>query len=318
MRTASGLWHQLPVPFWVLGPMEEITDAVFRRLIWELGPPDVFLTEFVRVEQVSDRRLLQSVRRLQQPFPTPGVPLVAQIYGTKPQSFYRVARRLAQEGWVGIDINMGCPARQVRRSGAGSGLIRNPTLAREIVGAVREAADGVALSIKTRLGWDRVQTEDWLGFLLELQPDALIVHARTALQLYGGQADWNEVLKTVQLRNRMNVPTRIVGNGDLTSPEEGLQRWRQTGCDGLMAARAAVRYPWFWSRDQRNPEESFRLAAARRLLELFLNAYLSGRNVQVLKKFFLAMLSQTQWLQENRLRLVSCRSDQDFMLLFNI
>ncbi len=318
MREMPSFWHRLPRPFWILGPMEEITDSVFRRLVWELGPPHVFFTEFIRVEQVSERQPLDSVRRLRQTPPTPGVPLVAQIYGTRPEAFYRVARRLSREGWAGIDINMGCPARHVRSSGAGSGLIRTPERAREIVAAVREAAEGVPLSIKTRLGWDRPQTEDWLEFLLNLKPDVLTVHARTALQLYGGQADWEEIRRVVESRNRLGLTTLIVGNGDLASVDEGKKRWRDSGCDGLMAARAVVSRPWFWSTDPDRDRETFKLSAARRLLELFLEAYPQGRNIQILKKYFLSMLAGTVWLDKNRDRLVNSRTDQDFMFVFSI
>lgn len=308
-------WRDLPRPFWVLGPMEEITDAAFRRLVWELGPPDVFLTEFVRVEQIPRKGTLAQLRRLARPFDTAGVPVVAQIYGVRPEAFLRAAVLLREEGWVAIDINMGCPARQVRRSGAGSGLIRTPSLAREILAAVREGAAGLPVSVKTRIGWDSPQ-EEWLQSLLEAAPDALTVHARTALQMYGGRADWGWVRRAVELRDRLGVPTVVVGNGDIGSVEEGLERHRQVGCDGLMAARAVVAAPWFWSREGRPPPEERRLWVARRHLELFLEAGPAGRNVQGLKKFFLAYLRGTPWLAAHRERLVRALTEQDFLLLF--
>jgi tRNA-dihydrouridine synthase len=308
-------WSQLPKPFWVLGPMEEITDAVFRRLVWELGAPHVFVTEFVRVEQVPIKGSLKKIRRLGRVPETPGVPLVAQIYGTRPAAFYELAKRLQAEGWAGIDINMGCPARQVRNSGAGSGLIKTPALAREIFWAVRAGAPQLPVSIKTRLGFERSAVEEWLGFLLELQPDALTVHARTAVQLYGGSADWNQVTKVVELRNRLGISTPIIGNGDLQSVEQGVKLSQQVGCEGLMAARAVVSQPWFWSKRVVGVKE--RLEVAQRHLALFAEYSQGGRNPQLLKKFFLAYLSGTEWFATNREYLVKAQSLHDFLCLFS-
>lgn len=311
-----GFWADLSRPFWVLGPMEELTEGAFRRLVWELAPPHVFFTEFVRCEQLSASRPPSAHPRLDRSLPTPGVPLVAQLYGTDPRAFERAARLLRQEGWAGIDLNMGCPARKIRSRGAGSGLILRPDLAQEIFWATREGAGDLPVSIKTRIGFATDQVQDWLGVLLRLEPDALTVHGRLAIQLYSGHARWEAVGEAVRLRVQLGVDTLIIGNGDITSVEEGQRLADLHGCDGLMVARAALQRPWFWMAAELSEER--RLAVARRFVELYHTLWAGRRPFGVLKKHLLAQLGGTTWLEANRDRLLRCQREKDFLHLLEI
>ncbi len=294
--------------------MEELTDAVFRKLVFELGPPDVFFTEFVRAEDINFHRNITAQRRAQADGLTPGIPLVAQIYGTQPEAFLKGARELASRGFNGIDINMGCPAKRIRARGAGSGLIRTPSRAKEILLATREGAGLTPVSVKTRAGYDHWITEEWIGFLLEMDIPMLTLHARTAVQVYSGQADWEQIRLAVRLRDSMKKTTLITGNGDITDKESGKELQARSGCDGLMAGRAVLANPWFWSRKYSDknfvlPEE--RVLVALRHLKLFEDFYSGSRNFHLMKKFIHSYLQGNPGYQENKKMILGSDSSEE-------
>src|SRR6185437_4578496 len=134
----KSFWEDLPRPFTVLAPMDGVTDNVFREIITEIGKPDVFFTEFTMTEGLLSKGSERVAERLI--FNPDQHPVVAQIWGTNPESFYKVAQDIKKRGFVGIDINMGCPERTVVKHGACSGLIRTPKLAAEIIQATTEGA----------------------------------------------------------------------------------------------------------------------------------------------------------------------------------
>src|SRR5579864_4669644 len=146
----KSFWQKLPRPFTVLAPMDGVTDYVFRQILTEIGKPDVFFTEFTMCdgllskgnERVSERLIYTQDQE----------PVVAQIWGTNPESFYKVAKDLKKRNFAGIDINMGCPIHVVTKRGACSGLIRTPALAAEIIQATKEGAGGLPVTVKTRIG----------------------------------------------------------------------------------------------------------------------------------------------------------------------
>lgn len=164
-------------------------------------------------------------------------PLVAQIWGTHPESFRRVAAECREMGFAGVDINMGCPVKKITKGGACGALIENPSLAAELIAAAREGAAPLPVSVKTRIGIRKPRAEEWLDFLLTQGISALTVHGRTVAQQSEGEADWTAVALAVRLRNEAGLPTRIVGNGDVRAPQIFLQRVRETGADGIMIGR---------------------------------------------------------------------------------
>jgi tRNA-dihydrouridine synthase len=219
--------------------MEEVTDTVFRRVVGEAGRPDVFFTEFTRTDSLATRARPRAMRRLR--FTEEERPIVAQIWGLRPELFERAAAELREMGFDGVDLNMGCPVRKVVSRGAGGGMIRSPSLAAELIAASKEGAAPLPVSVKTRVGLTTPGAEEWLGFLLAQGLAALTVHGRSVAQQYGGKADWGLVALAVKLRDHAGVSTRIVGNGDVGSAESFSRAARDSGADGIMIGRGIFR-----------------------------------------------------------------------------
>lgn len=274
--------------------MENVTDTVFRRIVRQCGSPDVFFTEFTRVEQVAayPRRGLPWRMR----FRAEERPLVVQIWGTNPELYHRSAAIVADLGYDGVDINMGCPVRKIRNKGSCSGLIINPSLAAEIVQATREGARSgghdLPVSVKTRIGYDRPITEEWIGFLLQQQIDLLTVHGRTAFQESEGPVAYDEIARAVRLRDAVAPGTRILANGDIRSVADGMRVVSGTGADGVMIGRGIFADPFLFSHLNGTAREYSGLSAGekielmRRHILLHRDNWAGERNYEVLKRFY--------------------------------
>lgn len=277
-------WPKLTQPFFALAPMEGATDSVFRRVVARAGKPDLFFTEFVSTDgYCSPMGRHSTAGRLK--FTPDEQPLIAQIWGTNPEHFARMAKDLATVGYAGIDINMGCPAKDVIKKGACSALIEAPELAAKIIAAAKEG--GLPVSVKTRIGFKYPKTEEWLGFLLKQDIVALTVHARTAKEMSKVPAHWEEVAKAVKLRDTIAPQTLIIGNGDVADRAEGLERIEQTGADGIMIGRGTFNNVFCFEPDPRQhaPEEYMELL--RYHLDLFEQTWQNHeRSYQPLKRFF--------------------------------
>ena len=169
--SSGGFWDTLPKPFFVLAPMADVTDAAFRRIITKYAKPDVLWTEFVAVDgllSVGREVLLRDFM-----YTEAERPIVAQIFGSKPDNFFKVAEMIKGLGFDGIDINMGCPDRNVEKQGGGASLIKHPALAREIIAATKEGGGGLPVSVKTRVGYNNVELTSWLPNLIEAKPSAI-------------------------------------------------------------------------------------------------------------------------------------------------
>src|SRR5436190_3288770 len=204
------IWQSLKKPIYILAPMEDVTDTVFRRIVMQTGKPDLFFTEFTNVEGMFSKGDKKVNQRLQ--FTQKEKPIIAQIWGLKPENYFKAGKLLAEMGFDGIDINMGCPEKNIIKKGACSGLIHNPSLAKEIIHATKEAAGNLPVSVKTRIGFKEIQTEKWIGFLLEQNLAALTIHGRTAAEMSAVPAHWDEIGKAVERRSEKKLPTLIIGN----------------------------------------------------------------------------------------------------------
>lgn len=227
-------WQRLPTPFFALAPMEAVTDTVFRHVVTKAARPDVFFTEFTNAAAFNNQygRKSTETRLL---FTPDEQPIVAQIWGTNPEQFATMAKELANMGFAGIDINMGCPAKDVIKTGACSALIENPTLSAELIAAAKQS--GLPVSVKTRTGFKTTKTEEWISFLLMQNLAALTVHGRTQKQMSKVPADWHEIAKTVRLRDQLAPQTIVIGNGDVQDRAQGLEHAKQSGVDGIMIGR---------------------------------------------------------------------------------
>jgi tRNA-dihydrouridine synthase len=197
-------------------------------------------------------------------------------------------------------------------------LINNPTLARELFIAVRESADGrVPVSIKTRLGFDRLVTEPWAQFLLALKPAALTVHARVATAMYRGPALWEEIGKVVTLRNAMASDTVIIGNGDIQSSAEIQEKHDRYGVDGVMAGRAVLKNPFLFARDGRTLDSQSpaqRIELLRHHAELLRNTFGDILGFTVLKKYLKIYLFNFKGAAGLRAKLTSTKSFEEAYL----
>jgi nifR3 family TIM-barrel protein len=242
----TNFWVKLPQPFTVLAPMEGVTDFAFRETVATALPkPDVMFTEFTNVDALTSSGYEKTIPRFK--FSENQRPIVAQIWGTNPENFYKSAKLVQELSFDGIDINMGCPDRAVTKIGAGAALIDNPKLAKEIIDAVKKGAGKLPISIKTRLGYKTIVTEDWISFLLEQKIDAITLHSRTAKQISKGEADWNAVGKTIKMRDEISPNTIVIGNGDIESYSQVIEMYKKYNVDGVMIGRGIFKNPWIFN-----------------------------------------------------------------------
>lgn len=261
-----------------LSPMDGITDLPMRQITKKYGQPDYLFTEFLNVEgwHFAPEKLAPILWCEKDK----EAPVIAQIYGLNPTYFYAATLEICARGFFGVDLNLGCPAKNVVQNGAGGGLIKNPLLAKEIFLATRQATLDFAqknhtlplpVSIKTRLGWQTNQVNDWLPFLLQLQPDLISLHGRTLKQGYSGEADWQAIAQAVTWRNQISPSTAIFGNGDLKSYAQAVERAAATHVDGVLFGRGALGNPWIFT--QTPPTLKEKAAVALEHAQLFETTY---------------------------------------------
>lgn len=230
-----------------LAPLDDVTDSAFREIIAKYGKPDVMYTEFTSADGLASKegrkRLIHDLR-----FSKGERPIVAQFFGAEPKHFTTAAKLAVELGFDGVDINMGCPIDHVCKTHAGSGLIRDPKLAQEIIRATQKGARDLPVSVKTRAGYNTESIEEWIGSLLEAKPAAIVLHARTKKEMSKVPARWELVGEAVEVRNKMKSKTLILGNGDVKSIEHGKELAEKYGADGFMIGRAIFGNPWLFSR----------------------------------------------------------------------
>lgn len=311
-------WKDIGRPVACLAPMEDVTDTTFRETVLRIsdaGCLNVLFSEFTSTDgmcheegrksvgkrlliNTSERKLLQALN----------VRIVAQIWGSDPEKFYRVSRMLSEEhDFDGIDINMGCPVRKIVKQHSCSALINEPELALDIIRATREGSR-VAVSVKTRIGFNKVVTGEWISKLLEARPDAIILHGRTQKMQSTGEADWNEIKRAVQVRDAAGSSTLIIGNGDVNSFEDGLNRTAGSGCDGFMVGRGIFRNPWLFRRNITEPDVAERLGVLLFHLDLFDKTWGGERNFPILRRFFKTYLHSFPGAAELRAALMNANN----------
>ena len=278
-QTVSTLWRTLPQPIIGLAPMDGVTDSAFRHMVAIHGKPDVVFTEFTNVHDICSGRLkaLDSLR-----YSTLEHPVIAQIYGKDPLLFYQAAHVVCELGFDGLDINMGCPSKNVASSGSGAGLIRTPNLALELMdkarAGIQDWADGqsltnlglkssalqaiaqlktehpelaqrtvrsaIPLSVKTRLGYDGNIINEWSDCLIQGRPEVIAIHGRTLSQMYRGRSDWEAIALATQRIRKHGIG--VLGNGDIQTLQEATVRIQESGGNGVLIGRGALGNPWIF------------------------------------------------------------------------
>jgi tRNA-dihydrouridine synthase len=307
----KSFWQSLPKPFTVLAPLDGVTDVVFRQVVTEIGKPDVLFTEFTPCEGLvskgRDRVMSNFLMTDEQK------PVIAQIWGTKPEQFYTVAKELATSGFAGIDINMGCPERVVVKNGACSALIKNPSLAAEIIHATKEGAGNLPVSVKTRIGFGTPTIAEWIGFVLKQDIAALTVHLRTVAEMSAVPAHWELMPEIMELRKTIAPETIIMGNGDITSLDEIQEKYEQYGCDGFMVGRGIFANPWAFNKEVQMEKKSVedRIALYLHHIDLFDKQWQGTHNFALLKKFAKTYVSNFPEASELRVKLMEAKKIED-------
>ncbi len=303
--SVCGFWDDLKKPIIGMAPMDGVTDAAFRHMVCKYSKPSLIVTEFTNVEGLAHGNVKGLTAFLYTEIERP---IVAQIFGIDPESFYKATVMLCAMGFDGVDINMGCPVRKVSEKGAGAGLIKNPILAKKIITKCKKAAkdwaDGISLekagvrtvmieamaamggggagtgngirlprqrrarrrvsrklipiSIKTRIGYDKIAPEEWVKHLLETEPANITMHGRTLKQMYLGQANWDALAKAAKICKSSGVS--FLGNGDVKSMEDARQKIKDYGVDGVLVGRAVCGNPWFFSEKEPTVKEKLKAA----------------------------------------------------------
>ena len=320
----NSFWKRLEKPFFILAPMADVTDSAFRQIILECsnprtkraeqsshdGKPDVFYTEFVSADGLcSEKGKPKLMPHLT--FKENERPIVAQFFGANPENFYKCAQLAVKLGFDGIDINMGCPAGKIVKHDSGAGLIRNPELAKEIVCEIKRGAGGLPVSIKTRIGYNKIVTEEWISHLIEAKPDAIIIHGRTMKEMSKVPAHWDEIGKAAILCKKAEV--LIIGNGDVKTYTEGLEKAEQYKLDGIMVGRGVFSNPWFFNPSTdpatKTPEEKIMLL--KKHVELFTELWGNNKHFDVMKKFFKVYISGWEGAKELRIELMRSKNKED-------
>lgn len=293
----KNFWQNLPKPIFALAPMEGVTDTVFRRIINYCGRPTVYFTEFTNVDGLFSKGKKSVEHRLF--FKPEEKPLIAQIWGMQLENYTMAAKSIVERGFDGIDINMGCPEKNVVKRGACAGLIHNPELAAQIIGATKEGAGDLPVSVKTRIGIKEIETEKWISFLLQQDLTALTVHSRTVREQSKVPAHWDQMKIVSELRNKIAPQTIILGNGDIESQEQAEQMVKQYQIDGVMIGRGIFHDPFLFNGDKKLEDLDFdeRMKLLLHHSELFEAEWASGseeppaqrgpeKHFEILRKYY--------------------------------
>ncbi|MDP2665748.1 MAG: tRNA-dihydrouridine synthase [bacterium] len=327
-------WNDLKKPFFAMAPMADVTDVAFRALVAARGKPDIFWTEFVSADGLYHTRERQGdssrsevspcllsrrevspclssnplMRDLQ--FAPDQRPIVAQIFSNKPEMIAYATKLVAELGFDGVDINMGCPDRSIEKQGAGAAMIKTPELAVEIIRVAQEASS-LPVSVKTRIGYNKEELEVWLPAILSTSPSAITLHLRTRKEMSLVPADWELMKKAVEIRNKINPNVLLIGNGDVQDLEDARAKASEFGCDGIMLGRAMFGNPWVFA--GRKPEDTPLAEKLTALIELAHNfeKITPPKNFAILKKHIKAFVTGFAGAAELRAKLMTTNNAKE-------
>lgn len=312
-------YQDLPRPFFALAPMYEVTDTVFRQTVAALAPPDLMFTEFTNVDGLMSAGRDKIIGRLK--FVDSEKNLIAQIWGLKPENFKKVADDIAsgalaselgmKTNFIGIDINMCCPAKSEVKAGACSALINNRPLAAEIIKATKAGAAGrLPVSVKARVGFSSIDLS-WIEFLLEQKLDMLSVHVRTRKEMSKVPAHLELLGEITKLRDNIAPSTLIVGNGDIESRASGEELAQKYNLDGIMIGRGVFRDPLIFAKsgDWDSYPKARRIELFKKQVDLFSKTWREGeRNIKTLNKFCKVYINGFDGAKESREKLMEAGS----------
>lgn len=309
-------WKELPRPFSAMAPMADVTDAAFRALVAKRGGPDVFWTEFISADGLYHTREIKKMKDAENPlmrdlqFTKGEHSIVAQIFSCKPDMIAYATKLIAELGFDGVDINMGCPDKSVEKQRAGAALINTPELAVVLIKAAQDAGS-LPVSVKTRIGYNAESFEEWLPALLGANPAAITIHLRTRNEMSLVPAKWELMKKAVEIRNRINPEVLLIGNGDVETLEQGRRLSLESGCDGFMIGRGIFGNPWvFAGRKPHDTPLAEKLAALLELAYAF-EQLTPPKNFSILKKHIKAFITGFDGAADLRARLMTANNARE-------
>ena len=299
-----GFWGEIKKPIFCLAPMADVTDCAFRQIIAKYGKPDVFWTEFVSADGLCsagrEKLLVDFI------YSENERPMVAQIFGSKPENIKKASELCRELGFDGVDINMGCPDKSIEKQCAGAAMMKNPQLAREIIRAAKEGAGDLPVSVKTRIGYNKNEIEAWIRELLSEDIAALTVHLRTRKEMSNVPAHWDLMKRIVQIRNEMKKKTLILGNGDVLNLEDAKRKVEETGCDGVMLGKAIFGNPWLFA--EKVPSIKEKLEVMIEHTKLFEKMLSGHKNFAIMKKHYKAYVNGFDGAKELRVKLMEAEN----------
>ncbi|MFA5318044.1 MAG: tRNA-dihydrouridine synthase [Patescibacteria group bacterium] len=312
-----GFWGEIKKPILALAPMADVTDEAFRQMFVKYGKPDVLFTEFVSVNGLCSEKGYKNML-LDLKFKKNEHPIVAQVFGSDPEKFYQAAKIIKKLRFDGIDINMGCPDKKVEKQGAGAALMKNPKLAQEIIKETKRGAGSMPVSVKTRIGYNKIETTKWIKALLEAEPAAISIHWRTRKEMSEAKAHWSEAKKVMKLAK--NKKTLIIGNGDVESMEDAYAKAEKYGVDGIMVGRGVFGQPWFFAhpsppspsptgRGGDDVEKKLKIMLEHAVL--FNKLFHGRKNFAIMKKHFKAYANGFKGAKELRVKLMKADNIKD-------
>ncbi len=296
-----------------LAPMDGYTDAPFRYLIASIAKPDVVFTEFVNVDGI-----VKNINKLKEDFIFNEIekPIIAQLFGSKPENFYTATKIIIDMGFNGVDINMGCPQKKVVKRSEGAGLIKNPDLAKEIVKAVKTAVSEknstITVSIKTRTGYETPITSEWISELVKTKPDLITLHGRTLKQMYSGFADWNQINIANIICKENGI--KFFGNGDIKSIIDAKEKIEKYNLDGVLVGRAVFGNPWFFEQNSSTSgvlltkEDKLKMCLTHAKLQMKL---LPNRSFIAMRKHFAAYINSFDFARDLRIKVLQANTYEE-------
>ena len=297
--------------------MADVTDAAFRGILAKYGKPDVVWTEFVSADGLSSPG--RDVLKNNLIFKKNERPIVVQLFSSHKDKMREASKYCASLGFDGIDINMGCPDRSVEKQGAGAALMKDMKKAGEIIQAVKDgikdAKKDIPVSVKTRIGYSKNQIKEWIPFLLSQDIAALTVHARTRKEMSLVPARWEHIKEVVDIRNKMGLKTKIIGNGDVKNIKDGKKLAKETGCDGVMIGRGVFGNPWIFSQREKIPTTKEKLKVMLEHTKLFEKLLGNHKNFAVMKKHYKAYVNDFPGAKELRVKLMETKNAKEIEVI---
>lgn len=306
-------------PIFILAPMDDVTDTVFRRIVAACAAPDLFFTEFVNVDGLQSpgrKALMPKITKIDEDYK-----IVAQVWGKKPENFEKTASELVEMGFSGVDINFGCPVKTVVKNSCCSAMILpdNREVAVEIIKAVQKGVDGrVPVSVKTRLGFKEIDLS-WIELLLNQKLNMLSVHARTVKEMSKAEPHWEVFEEIIAMRDRISPDTLIIGNGDIMSRTDGLKLAKELKLDGVMIGRGIFHDPYLFAVDKSpwtTMSKQQKLELFQKHVELFAKTWSNGeRRFETLKKFVKIYVNGFDDASELRDKIMHCETINELIVL---